>query len=85
VDPGSDIDSGGCLETLVDEVDHPGEAVVDIRVDLEPAGHFQGREPVQQDLCNARDWDLDTSGCGRSSGTVRQIKEDPMTKRKILW
>ena len=32
---------------MVDEVDHPGEAVVDVGVDLEPAGRFQGRESVQ--------------------------------------
>src|SRR4051812_31593295 len=34
-------------QALVDEVDHPGEAVVDVGVDLEPAGRLERREPVQ--------------------------------------
>lgn len=38
---------GEGLHTVVDEVDHPGEAVVDGCVDLEPVGHFQGHETVQ--------------------------------------
>src|SRR4051795_10465576 len=38
----SAVDGGGRPQALVDQVDHPAEAVVDTGADPEPAGHLQG-------------------------------------------
>jgi hypothetical protein len=55
---------GGGVQAVVDEVDHPGEAVVDGCVDLEAAGGFPERASlgvftIDERMAAARTW-LDT-------------------------